>query len=161
MIALLQRVTSASVRVDEKTIACIDQGLLVFIGVEKEDNRDKVDKMVYKLLNYRVFADENGKMNLNVLQIAGQVLLVPQFTLAADTQKGLRPGFSHAASPQKGLELFTQVVDIMAQQVSLPEKDTGQPGGHRMNDWLQTGKFGADMAVELVNDGPVTFYIQV
>jgi len=173
MIALLQRVTRASVTVETNCIAEINQGLLVFIGVEREDTLDKVNKLVYKLLNYRVFSDDDGKMNLSVQDICGQVLLVPQFTLAADTQKGLRPGFSSAASPAQGLELFTQVVDIMAQQLErseaelsaerlemqLPEASLSQ--SCKQKNRLQTGQFGADMAVELVNDGPVTFYLQV
>jgi D-tyrosyl-tRNA(Tyr) deacylase len=150
MIALLQRVKSASVTVDNKKIACIQQGLLVLLGVEKEDDKNTAEKLADKILKYRIFADQQGKMNLSVLDIKGSVLMVPQFTLAADTQKGLRPSFSGAASPEKGLALFTQLIDIMrlkgdSMADALPET------------WLQTGRFGADMAVELINDGPVTF----
>lgn len=154
MIALLQRVKRASVTVESDCIAQINQGLLVFIGVERDDDFDKAKKLVYKLLNYRVFSDEAGKMNLSVLDIGGQLLLVPQFTLAADTQKGLRPGFSSAAPPEQGLELFAQVVDIMGRKIEPAESAETE---YR----VQTGRFGADMAVELVNDGPVTFYLQV
>ncbi len=153
MIALIQRVMHASVTVESERLAQIDRGMLVFPGVEKLGNRGRANKMVQKLLNYRIFADSEGKMNLSVLVINGQVLMVPQFTLVADTDKGMRPSLFHVASPEKGLELFTQVVDIMQQQ------------GKRVNsqlspNCLQSGKFGADMSVELVNDGPVTFYLQ-
>ena len=146
MIALLQRVKSASVTVDAKRIASIQQGLLVFLGVEKSDDLMVVDKLADKILKYRVFADSDDKMNLSVMDIKGSVLLVPQFTLVADTQKGLRPSFSRAASPEKGNELFTQLIDIMREK-----------GEFMADNWLQTGQFGADMAVELINDGPVTF----
>ena len=145
MIGLLQRVSSASVTVDDQRIAKIGQGLMVLVGIEKNDSREQAERLVKKLLSYRVFADDDGKMNLSVLDIAGEVLLVPQFTLAADTNKGLRPSFSSAASPQQGADLFSAVVDIMSQQ--MPQ--------------VQTGQFGADMAVELINDGPVTFWLQV
>lgn len=145
MIALLQRVSSASVTVSGESIAKIDKGLLVLLGVEKNDTREQAERLVKKLLEYRVFSDDDGKMNLSVLDIAGEVLLVPQFTLAADTNKGKRPSFSSAASPEQGADLFAAVVDIMSQQI--PQ--------------LQTGQFAADMAVELINDGPVTFWLQV
>lgn len=150
MIALLQRVKFASVTVDGEKIASIQQGLLVLLGVEKNDDENTVEKLAEKILKYRIFADPDDKMNLSVLDIKGSVLMVPQFTLAADTQKGLRPSFSGAASPEKGLALFTQLIDIMRVK-----------GGSMADDlsvnWLQTGQFGADMAVELLNDGPVTF----
>ena len=154
MIALLQRVVSASVTVDGEKIADIGQGLLVLLGVEKDDDEDTLSRMAEKILKYRVFADSDDKMNLSVMDIAGSVLMVPQFTLAADTRKGLRPSFSSAASPEKGLAMFSQLIDIMSAKgesiaESLPE------------DWLQTGQFGADMAVELINDGPVTFHLSV
>ena len=150
MIALIQRVTSASVTVAEQRIAEIGQGLVVLLAVEKKDDGEITEKMAEKLLNYRIFADTQDKMNLSVSDISGSVLLVPQFTLAAETQKGLRPGFSNAAKPEKGLELFSQLVDIMREK-----------GRFMAHDWLQTGQFGADMAVELVNDGPVTFYLSL
>ena len=115
MIGLLQRVSSASVTVDGERIAQIGHGLMVLVGVEKMDSRELAEKLVKKLLEYRVFADDNGKMNLSVLDIAGEVLLVPQFTLAADTGKGKRPSFSSAAPPEQGADLFAAVVDIMSQ----------------------------------------------
>ena len=145
MIALIQRVTGSSVSVDGQVIASIDQGLLVLLGVEKGDDEMLAEKLVNKVIAYRVFSDVEGKMNLNVQQIGGEVLIVPQFTLAADTNKGLRPSFSSAAEPVHGKALFDAVVDIM--QRKLPS--------------VKTGQFGADMAVQLVNDGPVTFWIQV
>ena len=145
MIGLLQRVTRASVMADGKSIAEIKKGLMVLVGVEKNDSRDQAERLVKKLLEYRVFSDDDGKMNLSVLDIAGEVLLVPQFTLAADTNKGKRPSFSSTAPPEQAADLFAAVVDIMSRQI--PQ--------------VQTGQFGADMAVELINDGPVTFWLQV
>lgn len=150
MIALLQRVKFASVTVGGEKIASIPQGLLVLLGVEKDDDALTAEKLAEKILKYRVFADADDKMNLSLLDIKGSVLIVPQFTLAADTEKGLRPGFSSAASPEKGLALFTQLIDIM--RVKGESLVDGLP-----DDWLQSGQFGADMAVELLNDGPVTF----
>ena len=150
MIALLQRVKFASVTVGEKKIASIQQGLLVLLGVEKNDDENTVEKLAEKILKYRIFADSDDKMNLSVLDIKASVLMVPQFTLAADTKKGLRPSFSAAASPEKGLALFTQLIDIMRVKGDLEADDLSA-------NWLQTGQFGADMAVELLNDGPVTF----
>jgi len=150
MIALIQRVKSASVAVAGDKISNIDQGLLVLLGVEKKDDERSLEKFAEKILKYRVFADNEDKMNLSVMDIRGSVLMVPQFTLAADTQKGLRPSFSNAADPEKGFALFNQLIDIMrVKGGSLAE---GLPA-----NWLQTGEFGADMAVELLNDGPVTF----
>jgi len=154
MIALLQRVTSASVTVDKNVIASIDQGLLVLLGVEKKDVSNSIARLAEKLLKYRVFADADDKMNLSVLDIKGSVLMVPQFTLAADTQKGLRPSFSNAADPEKGLAMFDQLIDIMRLKGESMMPDLPA-------NWLQTGRFGADMAVELVNDGPVTFTIKI
>jgi len=150
MIALIQRVKRASVTVAGEEVAIISQGLLVLLGVEKHDDDNQLERLADKILKYRVFADADDKMNLSVMDIRGSILMVPQFTLAADTQKGLRPSFSNAASPEKGLALFTQLIDIMrvkgeSMVDTLPE------------NWLQTGRFGADMAVELLNDGPVTF----
>ena len=154
MIALLQRVKSASVTVSGERIASIPQGLLVLLGVEKDDDALTAEKLAEKILKYRVFTDAEDKMNLSLLDIKGSILMVPQFTLAADTRKGLRPSFSSAASPEKGLALFTQLIDIMRVKGEslldeLPES------------WLQTGQFGADMAVELINDGPVTFTLSM
>ena len=160
MIALLQRVTSASVTVDGEKIASIGRGLLVLLGVEKEDDAQIAQKMADKILKYRVFADADNKMNLSVLDIDGSVLMVPQFTLAADTGKGLRPSFSTAAPPEKGFALFSQLVDIMREKGSLMNHNQAVSEGAG-ESWLQTGRFGADMAVELINDGPVTFYLQM
>ena len=144
MIALLQRVTSAAVSVDGERVAEIGHGLLVLIGVEKQDNAAKAARMVERILGYRIFADAEGKMNLNVCDVDGGVLLVPQFTLAADTGKGMRPSFSRAADTETGRAMFDTVVDIM-------QRNTGR---------VQQGRFGADMSVQLVNDGPVTFWLQ-
>lgn len=154
MIALLQRVKSASVTVDEKLISSIDQGLLVLLGVEKVDEPSVAERLAEKILKYRVFADNEGKMNLSVLDVRGSVLMVPQFTLAADTQKGLRPSFSNAASPEKGLAMFSQLIDIMRVTGKSITPDLPE-------NWLQTGQFGADMAVSLLNDGPVTFNLKI
>ncbi|NBI12208.1 D-tyrosyl-tRNA(Tyr) deacylase [[Haemophilus] felis] len=144
MIALIQRVTQASVSVDNQIVGQIQKGLLVLLGVEKEDTKDKADRLLEKILNYRIFSDENDKMNLNVQQVQGEILLVSQFTLAADTQKGLRPSFSRGASPALANELY----EYMAQQ-SATKITTA------------TGKFGADMQVSLTNDGPVTFWLTI
>jgi len=143
MIALLQRVSSASVVVDSETIGEINQGLLVFLGVEKEDSETQADRLLERVLGYRVFSDQDDKMNLSVNDIQGGVLLVPQFTLAADTQQGMRPGFSTAAVPEKGERLF----DYFVSQASKAYKN------------IATGRFGADMKVSLINDGPVTFVL--
>lgn len=126
------------------TIGEIRQGLLVLVAVEKHDNGAQVDKMAHKLLNYRVFADADNKMNLSVQDIQGELLLVSQFTLAANTQKGLRPSFSGSASPEKGEQMFEQLVEKC--------RASG------LN--IATGQFGASMQVSLVNDGPVTFSLQ-
>jgi len=144
MIALLQRVTSASVSVNGERVAEIGHGLLALIGVEKQDNAAKAARLVERILGYRIFADAEGKMNLNVCDVDGGVLLVPQFTLAADTHKGMRPSFSRAADAETGRAMFDTVVDIMQQ-------NTGR---------VQQGRFGADMSVQLVNDGPGTFWLQ-
>jgi len=145
MIALIQRVKNASVTVDEQCIAEINQGLLVFVGVEKEDTDAKAKRLVERVLSYRVFSDEQDKMNLSVKDIDGSVLWVSQFTLLADTKKGNRPGFSRGAAPALGEQLFNQVLLHAKQQ-------------HRSN---VAGQFGADMQVVLLNDGPVTFWLEV
>ena len=144
MIALLQRVTSASVTVSGERIAEIDHGLLALIGVEKHDDAARAARLADRILGYRIFADDEGKMNLSVADVEGGVLLVPQFTLAADTSKGMRPSFSSAADAETGRAMFDAVVDIM-------QRNTGR---------AQQGRFGADMSVQLVNDGPVTFWLQ-
>ena len=143
MIGLLQRVTQARVEVDGQIVGQIDQGLLVLVGVQKHDTTQSAQRLVERLLGYRVFADADGKMNLSVKDINGGLLLVPQFTLAADTKKGMRPSFSSAAPPETGQQLFNELVTIAKQQHEL----------------VATGAFGADMQVSLTNDGPVTFIL--
>lgn len=145
MIALIQRVQNASVLVDGDTIGEIGKGILALIGVEKNDNEAIAQRLLERLLNYRIFADSDDKMNLSLRDIGGELLLVPQFTLAADTHKGNRPSFSSAATPEQGQQLFNYFVD---QAINI-------------HDCVQTGKFAADMKVSLVNDGPVTFWLQV
>ena len=145
MIGLLQRVIRAEVVVDGVCIGSIAHGLLVLIGVERDDSGREADRLLERLLGYRVFADGEGRMNLSVQDGGGGVLLVPQFTLAADTNKGTRPGFSSAASPEEGLRLFEYLTD-RARAKHSP---------------LETGRFGADMKVSLTNDGPVTFWLRV
>jgi D-tyrosyl-tRNA(Tyr) deacylase len=144
MIALLQRVTRANVEIDGESRGAIGRGLLVLIGVKPEDNEAVASKLLDRLLNYRVFADEGGKMNVSLRQIEGGLLLVPQFTLAADTRHGLRPGFSGAAPPELGRRLFECLVQSAISS----------------HPWVQSGVFGADMQVSLVNDGPVTFWLE-
>ncbi len=145
MIALLQRVTEASVQVDENITGEINQGILILLGVEKDDSQEQADRLIKRFLGYRIFPDKENKMNLSVTDINGGVLLVPQFTLAADTQKGMRPSFSRAAPPEQGKALFDYVVNQTKSQHS----------------HVSTGLFGADMKVQLINDGPVTFWLQV
>ncbi len=147
MIALIQRVTTAWVDVDSRRIAEIGPGLLALIGVEKTDTRTNADKLLHRLLHYRVFADAQGKMNHSLLDTEGQLLLVPQFTLVADTRKGNRPSFSSGADPQTGRQLFDHLINQARQRL---------PDSKR----VQSGQFGADMQVGLVNDGPVTFWLQ-
>lgn len=144
MIALIQRVKWAKVEVDNQTVGEIASGLLVLIGVEQGDDKAKADKLLEKVLNYRIFADENGKMNLNVQQAGGSLLVVSQFTLAADTQKGLRPSFSRGANPADAEALYNYFHQQSATKIH-----------------TQTGQFAADMQVSLQNDGPVTFWLQV
>ncbi|CAM4086030.1 D-aminoacyl-tRNA deacylase [Pseudomonas wadenswilerensis] len=145
MKGLLQRVRGARVDVEGKSVGAIDQGLLVLVAVEPGDTRAHADKLLHKLLNYRVFSDPQGKMNLSLKDIGGGLLLVSQFTLAADTQSGLRPSFSTAAPPALGAELF----DYMLAQAQVQHAT------------VASGQFGADMQVHLVNDGPVTFMLQI
>ena len=145
MIGLLQRVSAAAVVVDGAIVGEIGRGLLVLIGVESSDTTAEADRLLERLLNYRVFSDDAGKMNLSLRDIGGGLLLVPQFTLAADTQKGLRPSFSSAAVPEVGRQLFEHVL-------------ARARAGHAP---VAQGRFGADMKVTLTNDGPVTFWLQV
>jgi D-tyrosyl-tRNA(Tyr) deacylase len=144
VIALLQRVSRASVEIGGEPHASIGRGLLVLIGVKPEDDEPRASRLVERLLNYRVFADEADKMNLSLRQIEGDLLLVPQFTLTADTRHGLRPGFSRAAPPEQGRRLF----DFLVQAAGLRHAA------------VQSGVFGADMQVSLVNDGPVTLWLE-
>nr|WP_314617578.1 D-aminoacyl-tRNA deacylase [uncultured Pseudomonas sp.] len=145
MKGLLQRVRGARVEEGGEIVGAIDQGLLVLVAVEPEDTREHADKLLHKLLNYRVFSDEQGKMNLSLKDVGGGLLLVSQFTLAADTRSGMRPSFSSAAPPALGAELF----DYLLQQAQAQHPVVG------------SGRFGADMQVHLVNDGPVTFLLQI
>lgn len=145
MISLLQRVSEASVRVSGEVIGTIGPGLLVLVAVERGDGMAQARRMAERLVSYRVFEDVAGKMNLDVREANGALLLVPQFTLAADTRKGNRPSFSAAADPAVGRELY----ELLVQEVS------------RLCPRVATGHFGANMAVSLVNQGPVTFWLQV
>jgi D-tyrosyl-tRNA(Tyr) deacylase len=145
MLGLLQRVSSASVVVAGEEIAAIDQGLLILVGVEKGDSESQAERLAERLLNYRVFADAADKMNLSVLDTKGGILLVPQFTLAADTSSGNRPGFSSAADPETGQRLFKHLLTAVQQCC----------------ENVATGRFGANMRVSLCNEGPVTFSLRV
>ena len=142
MLGLIQRVSEAQVRVQDEVVGEIGPGILVFLGVEKTDSRAQVDKLLNKVLNYRLFGDDKDHMNLSLLDVGGELLVVSQFTLAADTKKGLRASFSSAAAPEDAESLYQLYVERAAQSVI-----------------VQTGRFGADMKVSLVNDGPVTFML--
>ncbi|HEC17783.1 MAG TPA: D-tyrosyl-tRNA(Tyr) deacylase [Gammaproteobacteria bacterium] len=144
MIAVIQRVNQACVTVAGETVGKIGRGILVLAAVEKGDTQAQVQRMAQRLLSYRIFPDEADKMNLSVRDIDGELLLVSQFTLAADTRKGTRPSFTPAADPETGRRLFEALVDEICQQYPR----------------IQTGRFGANMQVSLVNDGPVTFIIR-
>lgn len=145
MIALIQRVSEASVKVEGKIVGEIEKGLLVLLGVEKDDDEAKAKRLTERVLGYRIFEDDAGKMNLNVQQAGGSVLVVSQFTLPADTQKGMRPSFSKGADPVEAERLYEYFSQCC--------RDTGIT--------TQNGQFAADMKVALVNDGPVTFWLQV
>jgi len=145
MIGLLQRVQRAHVDVQGERIAEIGRGLLVLVGVQRGDSEVEAGRLLERLLGYRVFVDADGKMNLSLGQAGGALLLVPQFTLAADTRSGMRPGFSTAADPAEGQRLYGYLLQ-QAQQQSLE---------------VEGGQFGADMQVSLINDGPVTFWLEV
>ncbi|MBK3759254.1 D-aminoacyl-tRNA deacylase [Stutzerimonas frequens] len=144
MKGLIQRVRQARVEVAGEVVGAIDQGLLVLVGVEREDDQARADKLLHKLLNYRVFSDEQGKMNRSLKDIGGGLLLVSQFTLAADTRSGLRPSFSSAAPPAQGEALYDYLLAQARDQHPL----------------VACGRFGAEMQVHLVNDGPVTFLLE-
>jgi D-aminoacyl-tRNA deacylase len=145
MIALIQRVSQARVDIAGNTVATIDRGILALIGIEAGDDDDTAARLLERVLAYRIFADASGRMNLDLGQIAGGLLLVPQFTLVADTTRGNRPGFSDAASPEAAAPLFERLVKMAH-------------GRHRL---VAAGRFGADMQVGLTNDGPVTFNLRV
>ncbi|HRX71524.1 MAG: D-tyrosyl-tRNA(Tyr) deacylase [Candidatus Competibacteraceae bacterium] len=144
MIGLLQRVSEARVAVDGRVVGEIGAGLLALVGVERGDSKAQVDRLLERLLGYRVFADPEGKMNLSLRETSGGLLLVPQFTLAADTHKGMRPSFTPAAPPAEGERLFDYLVEQAARQ----------------HTPVAMGQFGAHMQVSLVNDGPVTFWLR-
>lgn len=144
MIGLLQRVSQAKVLVDNDVVAAIDQGVLVLVGVEKGDGPAQTARLAEKICGYRVFADADGKMNLSVRDHGGSVLLVPQFTLAANTQKGMRASFAAAAEPARGEQLYAELTEKV----------------RTIHGSVQSGVFGAHMAVSLVNDGPVTFWLR-
>ncbi|MDG2019012.1 MAG: D-aminoacyl-tRNA deacylase [Porticoccaceae bacterium] len=144
MLGLIQRVSSASVSIEEQIYSQIHQGILLLLGVEKNDTPAQADQLLKKLLSYRIFGDDNGKMNLSLQDISGDLLIVSQFTLAADTHKGLRPSFSSAAPPEQANTLYEYFLD--------QAKKTH--GGA-----IASGQFGADMQVSLCNDGPVTFLL--
>jgi D-tyrosyl-tRNA(Tyr) deacylase len=143
MKSLLQRVSRATVTVNAETVGEIEHGLLVFLGLDRDDDRAGADRMVDKLLAYRVFADSEGRMNASVVDVHGGVLLVSQFTLSADTRKGLRPGFSSAMPPREAEQLYSYTLAQL----------------RRHHPLVASGVFGADMQVSLVNDGPVTFLL--
>jgi D-tyrosyl-tRNA(Tyr) deacylase len=144
MIALLQRVTSASVTVGDETVGRIGRGLLVLVAVHRDDGERDVRRLAERILSYRVFPDEQGRMNRSVLDEDGGLLLVPQFTLAADTRKGTRASFTRAAAPDKGEAYFRELVATCRESLAR----------------VETGRFGANMQVALVNDGPVTFWLE-
>jgi D-tyrosyl-tRNA(Tyr) deacylase len=145
MIGLLQRVSGARVDVDGETVGAIGRGLLVLVGVQKGDDAGRAERLLERLLGYRVFPDDDGRMNRSLREIGGGLLLVPQFTLAADTRKGTRASFTSAAPPEQGQRLF----DLLVQRARAAHAE------------VATGRFGADMQVSLVNDGPVTFWLEV
>ena len=144
MRALIQRVTQASVSVAGQKVGEIDQGLLVLLGVAQGDDSSQVQKLAERLINYRIFSDDQGRMNHSLKTIEAELLIVSQFTLCADTHKGLRPGFSTAAAPDIAEQLYKDFVDYCRQQITR----------------VETGIFGADMQVALINDGPVTFLLE-
>jgi len=144
MIALIQRVNRAAVTVDSETVGAIGRGILALVGVQRGDTTASADRLLERVLTYRIFSDEQGKMNLSLRDIQGELLLVSQFTLAADTQKGTRAGFSRAAAPEEAKHLFNYLLDR----------------ARASHGTVAAGVFGADMQVSLVNDGPVTFWLE-
>ena len=146
MIGLIQRVQASQVEVDQQVVGKINRGILLLLGVQKGDTQAHADKLLHKVINYRIFQDDTDKMNLSLLDIGGELLVVSQFTLPADTRKGLRPSFTPAADPQTGSELYDYFTEKAAASLATA---------------VQTGEFGADMQVSLINDGPVTFWLEV
>lgn len=144
MIGLLQRVTEARVEVSGKTVAAIGRGILIFVGVQRDDDVASADRLAERVSSYRVFSDDEGRMNRSVCDVAGDVLLVPQFTLAADTRRGTRASFTSAADPATGARLYDRLVEAMRERC--PQ--------------VASGVFGADMKVTLTNNGPVTFWLE-
>jgi D-aminoacyl-tRNA deacylase len=144
MLTIIQRVTTAKVVVNNSVIGEIDKGIMALVAVEKEDTEKTAERLLERILNYRIFADENDRMNLSLRDIQGGLLLVPQFTLAANTDKGNRPSFASAATPEKGLQLFSYMQTFSTAAYAN----------------VQFGQFGADMKVSLINDGPVTFTLR-
>jgi D-tyrosyl-tRNA(Tyr) deacylase len=145
LIALIQRVASASVAVDNQVIGAIERGILALVGVERGDTQAEAERLVERVLGYRIFTDVAGKMNLSLKDVEGGLLAVPQFTLVADTNSGTRPSFSSGASPEAGRELFTVFVEK----------------AKALHAKTESGRFGADMKVSLLSDGPVTFWLRV
>ncbi|MEH6616702.1 MAG: D-aminoacyl-tRNA deacylase [Porticoccus sp.] len=150
MLGLIQRVSYAKVGVGSDTVGEINRGILLLLGVQREDTEGAADKLLHKVLHYRIFPDDEGKMNLNVQQVGGSLLIVPQFTLAADTGKGLRPSFTSSASP----DLAETLYDYFVSQAKQDSKEN--PAA----TYVATGVFGANMQVTLCNDGPVTFMLE-
>lgn len=147
MLGLIQRVSSASVAIDNQVNGKIDQGIVLLLGIQKEDDQNKADQLLKKVLSYRLFSDADGKMNLPLKDIGGGLLVISQFTLAADTSKGLRPGFSTAAPPEQAKALYNYFL-AQAQATYAPDVN------------IESGIFGANMQVSLCNDGPVTFMLR-
>ena len=145
MIALIQRVATASVQVDQRVIAQIERGILALVAIQPQDDINRSKRLLQRILNYRIFPDASDKMNVSLREIDGQLLLVPQFTLAADTRRGNRPSFSNSANPQLSRQLFEQLFVHAQQEYSK----------------VKRGEFGANMQVSLTNDGPVTFWLEV
>jgi len=145
MIGLLQRVSSAYVDIGGHRVGTIDRGLMVLVGVERDDDESRADRLLERILGYRVFSDDEERMNRSLRDVNGGLLLVPQFTLVADTRKGARPGFSAAAPPEVGRRLFTYLLEQAC----------------TVHSQVASGRFGAEMQVGLVNDGPVTFWLRV
>lgn len=145
MIGLIQRVQAAQVEVEGELVGKVNQGILLLLGVQKEDDEARADKLLHKVINYRIFEDDDGKMNRSLVDIGGELLVVSQFTLPANTQKGMRPSFASAAPPELGRAMYDYFVEKADQSLTTD---------------VQTGQFAANMQVSLINDGPVTFWLE-